>query len=126
MDPDFCNILPATRRRRSECWSAAPPDHSLPSTKFFMRQDVFTLLASSTGAISLFIYMLMAFAEIRQRRRSEAAAVAIGGVLVLLALMPEQRTALTLSMLTVVLVFGALWVHRTRKASPPTIAITLE
>jgi GABA permease len=101
--------------------------------QFFLRQDVFTLLASSVGAIVLFIYILIALAEIRQRRRFEAAAVpiplkmwlfpwlsyaviiAIGGVLVILALMPEQRIALTLSALTMLLVFGALWVHRMRK-----------
>lgn len=112
--------------------------------QFFMRQDVFTLLAGSAGAIVLFIYILIAFAEIHQRRRLEAAAVpmplrmwlfpwlsyavilAVGGVLVLLALIPGQRITLTLSALTVVLVFGALWVHRTRKAPAPTIAITLE
>jgi GABA permease len=112
--------------------------------QFFMRQDVFTLLAGSTGAIGLFIYMLIACAEIRQRRRLEAAAVpmplkmwlfpwlsyavivAIGGVLLLLALMPEQRITLSLSTLTVVLVFSALWVHRARKAPARTIAITLE
>jgi L-asparagine transporter-like permease len=53
---------------------------------------------------------------------SYAVIVAMGGVLVLLTLMPEQRITLTLSALTVVLVFGALWVHRTRNASAPTIA----
>ena len=110
--------------------------------QFLLRQDVFTLLASSAGAIVLFIYILIAFAEIRQRRQFEAAAVpiplkmwwfpwlsyavivAIVGVLVTLALMPEQRLALTLSALTMLLVFGALWVHRIRTS--PTIAITLE
>jgi len=104
--------------------------------QFFMRQDVFTLLASSTGDIILFIYMIIAFAEIRQRRRLEAAGVplplkmwlfpwlsyaviaAIAGVLVLLAFLPEQQTTLALSAVTVLVVFGALWLHRTRQAHP--------
>jgi GABA permease len=110
--------------------------------QFCMRQDVFTLLAGSSGDIGLFIYMLIALAEIRQRRRLETAGVpmplkmwlfpwlsyavvaAIGGVLLLLAMIPEQRTTLTLSTLSVVVVFGALWLHRTRKAGAPAIPIT--
>jgi GABA permease len=110
--------------------------------QFFLRQDVFTLLAGSAGGIVLFIYILIALAEIRQRRRLESAAVpiplkmwlfpwlsyaviiAIVSVFVTLALMPEQRAALALSGLAMLLVFGALWVHRLGKA--PTIAITLE
>jgi GABA permease len=101
--------------------------------QFFVRQDIFTLLAGSTGAICLFIYMLIALAQIRQRRRFEAAAramplqmwlfpwlsyaviAAIGSILVLLVVMPEQRLTLMISILTVALVFGALWVHRMRK-----------
>jgi GABA permease len=112
--------------------------------QFFMRQDVFTLLASSTGAIGLFIYLLIACAQIRQRRRLKAAGVpmplkmwffpwlsyavivAIAGVLVLLGSMPEQRIALTLSTLTVLLVFGALWVHRVRKVPTHGIVVSLE
>jgi GABA permease len=108
--------------------------------QLFIQQDVFTLLASSTGALGLFVYMLIAFAQIRQRRRLEAAAVpmplkmwmfpwlsyavivAMGGVLVMLALVPEQRIALTLSALTMLLVFGALWMRRGRK-TPATANI---
>jgi GABA permease len=112
--------------------------------QFFMQQDVFTLLAGSSGDIYLFVYIIIAFAQIRQRRRLEAASVslplkmwlfpwlsyavilAMGGVLVLLALMPQERATLTLSVLSVVVVFGALYFHRTRKAQSPTIAITLD
>jgi GABA permease len=101
--------------------------------QFFMRQDVFTLLASSAGAIMLFIYILIAFAQIRQRRRLEAegapiplemwlfpwlsytAIVLMGGVLVVLASMPEQRPILALSTVTVMVVFGALRLHQIRK-----------
>ena len=112
--------------------------------QFFMRQDVFTLLASSAGDIVLFIYMLIALAQIRQRRRMEAAGVqmplkmwlfpwlsyavvvAFGGGLLLLASMPGQRATLTLSTLTAVAVFAALWLHRTLGARAATIAINLE
>jgi GABA permease len=110
--------------------------------QFFLRQDVFTLLAGSAGGIVLFIYILIALAEIRQRRRLESAGVpvrlkmwlfpwlsyaviiAIVGIFVTLALMPEQRLALALSALAMLLVFGALLVNRMRRA--PTTAITWE
>ena len=86
--------------------------------------------------------LLIALAQIRQRRRMEAAGVqmplkmwlfpwlsyavvvAFGGVLLLLASMPGQRATLTLSTLTAVAVFAALWLHRTRKAGAPAIPIT--
>lgn len=112
--------------------------------QFFMRQDVFTLLASGTGGVALFIYILIAFAQIRQRRRLEAAGVpmpikmwlfpwlsytvivAMCGVIVILGLMPEERTALGLSTLALAIVFAALWLHRRRKAPAPILPITLD
>jgi GABA permease len=102
-------------------------------SQFFVSQDIFSLLAGSAGAIMLFIYILIALAEIRQRRRLEAAGIPIPlkvwlfpwlsyasivlmvGVLVVLASMPEQRLLLTLSAATVMIVFGALWAHRSLK-----------
>ena len=45
---------------------------------------------------------------------ADAVIVALIGVLLTLALMPEQESALTLSGLTMLVVFGALWAHRNR------------
>lgn len=112
--------------------------------QLFVSQDVFTLLAGSAGAIMLFIYILIALAEIRQRRRLEAAGSPIPlkvwlfpwfsfasiflmiGVLMVLASIPELRLMLTLSVVTVMVVFGALWLHRGLKRSAPTVSFTLE
>lgn len=98
--------------------------------QLYLREDVFTLLVSTSGDIILFIYMLIAFAQIRQRRRLEAAGevlhfrmwlfpwlsyaviALIVGVLVLLAFIPSERETLELSGLTVAFVFGALALHR--------------
>jgi L-asparagine transporter-like permease len=103
--------------------------------QLFLREDVFTLLASTSGDIILFIYMIIAFAQIRQRAKLEADGVplrfkmwlypwlsyaviaGIVGVLVLLAFIPDQQSTLLLSGLTVVFVFGAL-VLRNRQARP--------
>jgi L-asparagine transporter-like permease len=46
---------------------------------------------------------------------SYAAIVLMGGVLVVLASMPEQRPILALSTVTVMVVFGALRLHQIRK-----------
>jgi L-asparagine transporter-like permease len=101
--------------------------------QLFLREDVFTLLGSTSGDIILFIYLLIAWAQIRQRRRLEADGVelrlkmwlfpglsyaviaGIVGVLVLLAFIPDQQSTLALSALTVVLVFAALWLRERRK-----------
>jgi len=101
--------------------------------QLFMLQDVFTLLTGSAGAICLFIYILIAIAQIRQRRQLEAAAqeiplkmwlfpwlsyaaiLAMVIALILLALMPEQRTTLAISALTVMMVFGVRWLQQTRR-----------
>ncbi len=98
--------------------------------QLFMRDDVFTLLASTSGDIILFIYLIIALAQIRARRRLEAAGAtltlkvwlfpalsygvigAILAVLALLAFIPDQRMTLALSALAVATVFGALAVKR--------------
>ncbi len=100
--------------------------------QLYLRDDVFTLLASTSGDIILFIYMIIALAQIRQRRRLEAQGVVLSyrvwffpwssyaviagilGVLVLLAFIPDQQSTLALSALTVAVVFGALGLRRWR------------
>jgi L-asparagine transporter-like permease len=102
--------------------------------QLYLREDVFTLLASTSGDIILFIYMMVAFAQIRQRSRLEADGVQLGfkmwlfpwlswgvialiaGVLLALAIIPGERTTLVLSGLTVLFVFVALALRR-RKPS---------
>ncbi len=104
--------------------------------QIFVRDDVFTLLASTSGDIILFVYLIIAFAQIRARRARDAAGtatplkmwlfpalsygvvVAILGVLGLLALMPEQRGTLLLSAATVSVVFAALALRRRSAATP--------
>jgi GABA permease len=98
--------------------------------QLYLREDIFTLLASTSGDIILFVYMIIAFAQIRQRQKLEAQGVelklkmwlfpwlsyavigGIFGVLVLLAFIPDQQTTLVLSLLTVLVVLGALAVRR--------------
>ena len=112
--------------------------------EFFISKDIFTLLAGSAGAIMLFIYSLIALAEIRQRRRLEAAGSPIplkvwlfpwlsgasillmAGILLVLASMPEQRLTLMLSVATVMIVFGALWLHRSLQRPLPTASFTVK
>ena len=103
--------------------------------QLFMREDVFTLLSSTSGDIILFVYMIISFAQIRARQQMEARGeaiplkmwavpylsyfviAAIAGVLILLALMPDQRLTLFLSGLTVAAVFGALAVKGKKKVA---------
>lgn len=98
--------------------------------QLYLREDIFTLLASTSGDIILFVYMIIAFAQIRQRQKLEAQGVTLKlkmwlfpwlsyaviggilGVLVLLAFIPDQQTTLVLSLLTVLVVLGALAVRR--------------
>jgi L-asparagine transporter-like permease len=105
--------------------------------QMYLREDVFTLLASTSGDIILFVYLIIAFAQIRQRYRLDAAGTplrfrmwlfpwlsyavvaAIVGVLVLLAFIPDQQSTLLLSGLTVFSVLGALRLrNRHGPASP--------
>lgn len=92
----------------------------------FLAQDVFTLLASTSGDIVLFVYLVIAAAQIAERRRAEAAGLtpalpfwffpwlsyaviaAIVAIIVLLALIPDQRATLALSAATVAVAFGLL------------------
>lgn len=91
---------------------------------------VFLFLIDTSGAIILFIYMIVAFAEIRMRRRLEASGerlrlkmwlfpglsyaviAGIGGVLILMAVIPDQRTQLALSGLSVAVVLAVFLLRR--------------
>ena len=104
--------------------------------QFFMADDVFTLLASTSGDIILVIYIIIAFAQIRQRRQSEAAGIqltvkmwffpwlsyaviaGITGVIVLLAWNPDQLSTLLLSGVTV-LVVGVFALLRSKRRRRP-------
>jgi L-asparagine transporter-like permease len=104
--------------------------------QLFLRDDVFTLLASTSGDIILFVYMIVAFAQIRSRRECEAKGialpfrvwlfpwvsyaviVAIVGVLVLLAFVPDQQSTLLLSVLTAGVVFAALGLRARHRPVP--------
>lgn len=101
-------------------------------SQLFLRQDVFTLLAGSSGAIALFNLMLIALAQIRRRRQLEAAGApvplkmwlfpwlsyavvaAIGALMVLFAVVPEERVTLVLSSMTVIVVLSAWRLCRMR------------
>jgi L-asparagine transporter-like permease len=103
--------------------------------QMYLREDVFTLLASTSGDIILFVYLIIACAQIRQRHRLEAEgvrlrfrmwlfpwlsyAVVVGiiGVLGLLAFIPDQQSTLLLSGLTVLAVLGALRLRNRRAAA---------
>jgi L-asparagine transporter-like permease len=98
--------------------------------QLYLRDDVFTLLASTSGDIILFVYMIISVAQIRERRKLEAAGLeltfkmwffpwlsyaviaGIAGVLVLLFFIDGQRETLLLSGLTVLVVLGALAFRR--------------
>jgi len=91
---------------------------------------VFLFLINTSGAIILFIYMIIAFGQIRFRQRLEAQGeklklkmwlfpwlsyaviLGIGAVLVVMAFTPEQRIQLSLSALSVVFALLALAVRR--------------
>ena len=104
--------------------------------QIFVREDVFTLLASTSGDIILFVYLIIAMAQVRMRRRQEAAGEvlplkmwlfpwlsyavigAIIAVLILLVLMPDQRNTLMLSALSVLVVFATLAIRRRFSPAP--------
>lgn len=95
--------------------------------QLYLRDDVFTLLGSTSGDIILVVYLIIACAQVAQRKRLEAQGVALSfkmwgfpylsyaviagivGVLILLAFIPDQQTTLALSALTVVVVFVMQW-----------------
>jgi GABA permease len=108
--------------------------------QLYLREDVFTLLASTSGDIILFVYMIIVLAQIRQRRKLEAQGIelqlkmwlfpwlsyaiilGIVGVLILLAFIPEQRSTLLLSCVTVLVVGAALGLHTRRAVGSSRVA----
>jgi L-asparagine transporter-like permease len=103
--------------------------------QMYLREDVFTLLASTSGDIILFVYLIIAAAQIRQRHRLEAqgvhlrfrmwffpwlsyaVVVAIVGVLVLLAFIPGEELTLLLSGFTLLSVLAALKLRKPQAAA---------
>jgi L-asparagine transporter-like permease len=108
--------------------------------QMYLREDVFTLLASTSGDIILFVYLIIAVAQIRERHRLEARGVrlafrmwlfpwlsyavvlAILGVLVLLAFIPGEELTLLLSGLTLASVLAALKLRRPPAIDRPLVA----
>lgn len=99
---------------------------------------VFSFLVSASGALMLVIYLLVAFAQIAERRRIEAtepdrlvirmwlfpwasyaAIAAMVAVLIAMAFVPDLRAQLVASAVTVALVLGAFFASR--KAAPPIV-----
>jgi gamma-aminobutyrate permease len=99
-------------------------------------KGIFLFLINTSGAIILFIYMIIAFGEIRFRQQLErrgerlllrmwlfpwlsyAVIAGIGAVLVLMAVTPSQTVQLALSGLSVVVALAALAVRRTVAGKP--------
>jgi GABA permease len=103
--------------------------------ELFLPDAVFSYLVSTSGDIILFVYMIIAFAQIRLRSRlqqqgrvlslrmwlfpwlSYGVIGAILGVLLLMGVLPDQRSTLLLSGLSVAIVFAALPL-RSRAVTP--------
>jgi GABA permease len=112
--------------------------------QLYMRQDVFSVLASTSGDLMLVIYIIITVGQIRFRRKLEAEGAevklkmwffpwlsyaviaALIGVIVLLALLPQERITLALSGLPVVLVAIALGVRNRIGATKkrPAVIVT--
>jgi len=96
---------------------------------------VFAFLINSTGAVMVFVYMIIAFAQIKNRRRLEATApdrlklkmwlfpwatyaaiAAMGAILVAMAFTPGLASQFYLSVVTLAIVVGLYYVLRHKKA----------
>jgi GABA permease len=93
--------------------------------QLYLRQDIFTLLVSTSGSVQLFVLLIVAIAQIRRRRQLEAKGIqltfkvwlfpwlsyavvaAIVGVFMVLAFIPAEQTNLSMSALTVCAVLAA-------------------
>jgi GABA permease len=98
--------------------------------QLYLRQDVFTLLVSTSGSVQLFVLLIVAIAQIRRRRQLEAKGIqltfkvwlfpslsyavvaAIVGVFLVLAFIPAEQTNLFMSALTVCAVLGAMGLRK--------------
>ncbi len=100
---------------------------------------VFNFLVTSSGAIMLFIYMLIAWAQLRLRARFEAEAperlqvkmwfhpfgtwaaiAAMGGVLVMMGLSPTSSKELWASVIVAAVFFAAYWLKSRFLGKPAT------
>jgi L-asparagine transporter-like permease len=100
--------------------------------QLYMREDVFTILISTSGDIILFVYIIVAFAQIRRRQLFEAAGrplpmkmwlfpwlsyfviAGIAAVLVVLAFIPDEQETLIASFVTLGVVLATLALGRRR------------
>jgi GABA permease len=95
--------------------------------QLYLRKDIFTLLVSTSGSVQLFVLLIVAVAQIRERRRLEkqrmqlkfkvwlfawlsyAVLAGMVGVFVVLAFIPAAQTELVMSGLAVcVVIFAAV------------------
>jgi GABA permease len=100
--------------------------------------EIFGYLPATSGAIALFVYIVIALSQLRMRRELDAAGVQpavgmwafpaltwltiafIAGVLLILAILPGQRLELWLR-LALAAVIAAIGVAKHQSRSPPTI-----
>jgi GABA permease len=90
---------------------------------------VFAFLVDSYGTVAIFVYVLIAFSQLRLRNRLDEAETArlrvkmwgfpyltwlsiagMLGILVAMAFIPEQRKPLWLGVVSLALVFAAYWI----------------
>ena len=102
-------------------------------------EGVFEFLINASGAVALFVYLMIAVSQVRMRRRLERDAperlevrmwgfpwlsyLVIAGILVVIAsmaLVAEVRSQLYLGLLSFAVVLGAYWRLRVRRGSPQT------
>ena len=94
---------------------------------------VFAFLVNSNGTVALFVYLLIAFSELRLRRKLEresperlvlrmwlfpwltiAGIVAMIGILAAMGFIPDQRIPLVSGLVSLAIAVGVFWVRRVR------------
>lgn len=107
------------------------------AANYFFPEQVFLFLINSSGAVCLIYYLILVLAQIRVRRRAEAAGTEvrmrmwgypwlswavvawIGAVLAFMAIYPDTRLQFWLSALSFGVVMGAYALRRRRSTTPP-------
>jgi GABA permease len=98
---------------------------------YFFPEEIFTWLINASGAIALFVYLLIAISELVMRRRLERDAperlqlrmwlypwltylsiAAISAVLIAMAVIPDQRTLLIASLISAAIILLAYFLRR--------------
>jgi GABA permease len=98
---------------------------------YFFPENVFTWLINASGAIALFVYLLIAISELVMRRRLEREAperlqirmwfypwltylsiAAMGAVLVAMFVIPDQRPLLIASLIALAVILAAYMLRR--------------